>query len=98
VNTSAEARIVASFTFIVALMLGAWGALDHLLVGPDPFLLTEPEPGRFVIALLPVAATVVAFRATKAVTAAWARTLGSATVMLGVLSSLAGVIYFVSAW
>jgi hypothetical protein len=77
-------------------MLGAWGALDHLLVGPDPFLLTAREPGRLVIALLPVAATVVAFRATKAVAAAWARTLGSATVMLGVLSSLAGVIYFVT--
>jgi hypothetical protein len=97
-NTSAEARIIASFTFIVALLFGAWGALDHLLVGPDTFLLTAREPGRLFIALLPVAATVVAFRATNAAEVAWARSLGGATVMLGVLSSLGGVLYFLSTW
>ena len=28
-NTSAEARVIASITFIVALLLGAWGQLDR---------------------------------------------------------------------
>jgi hypothetical protein len=96
-DTSAEARVIASFTFIVALLFGAWGALDHLIAGPSS-LLPEPEPGRFVIALLPVAATVVAFQAASATEAAWARALGAAAVMLGVLTSLGGVLYFLTSW
>ncbi len=95
-NMSAEARVIASFTFIVALLFGAWGALDHLIAGPPSFLLPEPEPGRFGIALLPFAATAVAFQATNAAEAAWARVLGSAAVMLGILSSLGGVLYLVT--
>ena len=95
-NTSAEARVVASVTFIVALLLGAWGALDRLIAGPPSFLLPDPEPGRFVIARLPFAATAVAFQAANAAEAAWARTLGSAAVMLGVLTSIGGVLYFLS--
>ena len=94
-NMSAEVRVIASFTFIVALMFGAWGALDHLIAEPT-FLLPEPEAGRFVIALLPFAATAVAFQAANAAMAVWARTLGSAAVMLGVLSSLGGVLYFLA--
>ena len=94
-NTSAEARVIASFTFIVALLLGAWGALDSLIAGPRS-LLTEPELGRLVIALMPFAATGVAFQATKATEAAWARALGGAAVMLGVLTSLGGVLYFLA--
>lgn len=96
-NTSAEARVIASFIFIVALLLGAWGALDHLIVGPSS-LLPEPEPGRFAIALMPFAATAVAFQAANAAEDAWARALGGAAVMLGVLSSLGGVLYFLSSW
>ena len=38
-DTSAEARVIASFTFIVALLLGAWGALDQMVTR----LLAEPE-------------------------------------------------------
>jgi hypothetical protein len=93
-NNSAEARVVASFTFIVALLFGAWGALDHLVAG----LLSETEPGGLVIALMPFAATAVAFQAGKAAEAAWARTLGGAAVMLGVLSSLGGVLYFLASY
>jgi hypothetical protein len=98
VDTGPEARVVASFTFVVALLLGAWSALEHLLAGPPPFLLDEPEPARFLITLLPFAATAVAYQATNATEAAWARTLGSAAVMLGALSSLGAVVYFLASW
>ena len=90
-DTSAEARVVASFTFIVALLLGAWGALDNLVTG----LLAEPELAGLGIALMPFA---VAFQAAKAAEAAWARVLGGAAVMLGVLSSLGGVLYFLASY
>lgn len=93
--TSAEARVIASFTFIVALMFGAWAGLDHLVAGPASPL-GEPELGRLVITLLPVVGTAVAFQATNAVEAAWARALGGAAVMLGVLASLGAVLYFVA--
>ncbi len=96
-NTSAEARVIASFTFIVALLFGAWGALDHLIAGPSSPL-NEERPGRFGIALLPFAATAVAFQAAKAAEAAWARALGGAAVMLGVLTSLGGVLYFLASY
>lgn len=49
-NISAESRVIASFTFIVALLFGAWGALDNLVAGPPSFLLPEPEPARLFIA------------------------------------------------
>jgi hypothetical protein len=38
----------------------------------------------------------VAFQAANAADAAWARTLGGAAVMLGVLTSLGGVLYFLT--
>lgn len=95
-DTGPEARVVASFTFIVALLLGAWGSLDHLVAGPSWFLVPEPVVGRFLVALLPVAATAVAFQAGKAAEPAWARTLGGAAVMLGALSSLGAALYFLS--
>ena len=94
-NTTAEARIIASFTFIAALLLGAWGALDNLITGPSS-LFPDAEFGRLVIALMPFAATAVAFQAAKATKVAWARALGSAAVMLGVLASLGGVLYFLA--
>jgi hypothetical protein len=93
-DNSAEARVIASFTFIVALLFGAWGALDHLITR----LLAEPELGGLVIALMPFAATAVAFQAAKAAKAAWARMLGGAAVMLGALSSLGGVLYFLASY
>ena len=97
-NTSAEARVVASFTFIVALLVallfGAWGALEFLIAGPNS--IPPGEIGSLVIALVPFAATAVAFQAARAAEAAWARTLGGAAVMLGVLTSLGGVLYFVA--
>lgn len=92
--TSADARVIASFTFIVALLFGAWGALDHLI----GLLLTETEPAGLAIALMPFAATAVALQAANAAQAAWARMLGGAAVMLGVLSSLGGVLYFVASY
>jgi hypothetical protein len=94
-NTSAEARVIASFTFIVALLLGAGGALDQLINAPSS-VLPDPEFGRLAIALLPFAATAVAFQATNAAQAAWAWAVGGAAVMLGVLASLGGVLYFLA--
>lgn len=94
-NTSAEARVVASFTFIVVLMLGAWGAIAHLIAGPSSPL-PGSELGPLVVALIPFAATAAAFQAAKATEAAWARTLGGAAVMLGVLDCLGGVLYFLA--
>jgi hypothetical protein len=92
-TTSAEARVVASFTFIVVLMLGAWGTLDNMLASD---LMDESEFARLFIALLPFAATAVAFQASNAAAAGWARTLGGAAVMLGILSCLGGVLYFLA--
>lgn len=94
-TTSAEARVIASFTFIVALMLGAWGALDRLITGPSS-VLPDSEFGRLVIALMPFAATAVTFQGARAAEVAWARTLGGAAVMLGVLASLGAVLYFLA--
>jgi hypothetical protein len=92
-NTSADARVIASFTFIVALLLGAWAPLDNLITG---LLLPHSEFGRLFIALVPFAATAVAFQAGNATKIAWARALGGAAVMLGVLASLGGVLYFLA--
>lgn len=92
-NTSADARVIASFVFIVALLLGAWAPLDNLITG---LLLPDSEFGRLVIALMPFAATAVAFQAGNATKVAWARALGGAAVMLGVLASLGGVLYFLA--
>jgi hypothetical protein len=94
-NNSAEARVIASFTFIVALLVGAWSALDNLIAGPSS-LLPNSEFGRLAIALMPFAATAVAFQAANAVQVAWARALGGAAVSLGVLASLGGVLYFLA--
>jgi hypothetical protein len=94
-NNSAEARVIASFTFIVALLFGAWSAIDHLIAGPSS-LLPDSEFGRLAIALMPFAATAVAFQAANAAEAVWARALGGAAVMLGVLASLGGVLYFLA--
>lgn len=92
-NTSADARVIASFVFIVALLLGAWAPLDHLITG---LLLPDSEFSRLVIALMPFAATAVAFQAGNATKVAWVRALGGAAVMLGVLASLGGVLYFLA--
>ena len=94
-SISAEARVIASFTFIVALLFGAWSALDNLIAGPSS-LLPNSEIGRLAIALMPFAATAVAFQAANAAQVAWARALGGAAVILGVLASLGGVLYFVA--
>ena len=94
-NTSADARVIASFTFIVALLLGAWAPLDNLITGPSS-LFPDSEIGRLAIALVPFAATAVAFQAGNATKVAWARALGGAAVMLGVLASLGGVLYFLA--
>ena len=94
-TTSAEARVIVSFTFIVSLLLGAWSALDHLITGPSS-VMPDSEFGRLAIALMPFAATAVAFHATTAAKVAWARALGGAAVMLGVLASLGGVLYFLA--
>ncbi len=94
-NTSAEARVIASFTFIVSLLLGSWGALDNLITGPSS-LLPDSEVGRLGIALMPFLATAAAFQAANTTQVAWARALGGAAVMLGTVTSLGGVLYFLA--
>jgi hypothetical protein len=59
-------------------------------------VLPDPEFGRLAIALMPFAATAVAFQAANAAKAAWARAVGGAAVMLGVLASLGGILYFLA--
>jgi hypothetical protein len=88
-DTGPEARVIASFTVITALLLGAWSPLEHLLSGAFQSL----ELVRLLVALVPVAATVVAFRSARTADAVWARQLGGAAVMLGVLCSLGGVVH-----
>ena len=90
-STSSDARAIASFVFIVALLLGAWAPLDNVVTA-----LVPAELGRLAIALMPFAATAVAFQAGNATTVAWARAMGGAAVMLGVLASLGGVLYFLA--
>jgi hypothetical protein len=48
--TSAEARVIASFTIIAALLLGAWVPLDQLLNSPSA-VTPGVGFGRLVIAL-----------------------------------------------
>ncbi|MGV3564688.1 MAG: hypothetical protein ACO1ON_15540 [Nocardioides sp.] len=91
-DTSAEARIVASFVFIAALLFGGWSAIEYLVAGPPSFLPSE-DVGRVLGVLVPVAATAVAFQAATQVQERWARTLGSATVMLGVAASTGAVLW-----
>ena len=93
-NTSAEARVIASFTFIVALLMGSWGALDHLLAGPSSPV--SGELGSIAVALVPFAVTAMAFQAGKAAEVAWARALGGAAVMLGILSCLGAIFYLLA--
>ena len=90
-NTSSDARVIASFVFIVVLLLGAWAPLDNVVTA-----LVPAELGRLAISLMPFVATAVAFQAGNATKVAWARALGGAAVMLGVLASLGGVLYFLA--
>ncbi|HSE45257.1 MAG TPA: hypothetical protein VLA89_07995 [Gemmatimonadales bacterium] len=58
-------------------------------------MLAEPELGGLGIALMPFAASAVAFRVAET---AWAPMAGAATVMLGALSSLGAVLYFLASY
>lgn len=89
--TSSESRIVASFTFIVVLMLGAYGSLDA--IASQSGLLPSGAVGRVVIALMPLVAAVVAAQATRTTDRDWTRALGGAAVLLGVLATLGGALY-----
>ena len=93
--TSAESRVIASFTFVVTLLLGAWAGIDQLVTGPSS-VLPDSEVGRLAVAMVPFAATAVAFQATGATELAWARALGGAAVMLGVLTCVSGVLYVIA--
>ena len=88
---SNESRIVASFTFIVVLMLGAYGSLEA--IASQSGFLPSGEVGRVVIASRPLVAAAVAAQATRATDREWARALGGAAVLLGVLATLAGAVY-----
>jgi hypothetical protein len=94
-TTSADARVIASFTFIVVLLLGGWASMDNLIAGPSaPF--PDSEVARLGIALVPFVATAVALQATNQTNPGWTRTLGGAATMLGVLACVGGVLYFIA--
>lgn len=96
-NNTAEARVIAAFTFIVALLLGAWVSLDSVALGSS-LLPAALQPGRFILGLMPFVATAVAFQAGKVTQEAWARSLSGAAVMLGILASFAGLLYFIESF
>lgn len=88
-NTSAEARVVASFTFITALLLGAWTPLDAWLER----IFQGDLLGSLIVTLVPFVATGIAHQAARTAEAAWARVLGGAAVMLGGLTCVGAVLY-----
>ncbi len=91
INT-AEARIVASFTFISCLVLGAWTSVERVLV-ESSLLPTDTATVRVIMLFVPLVATGVAVQGTRVTEVAWARTLGGAAVMLGGLSILGAINY-----
>lgn len=102
---SAEARVIAAFTFITALLLGAWatvGSFAGRLVA-QVWQDGEPEAITFlaylVVAGVAATALLIAKAAATATTQAWARHLGDAAVALAALVTLgataAGVIALV---
>ncbi|WP_323793728.1 hypothetical protein [Nocardioides sp.] len=94
-NFTAESRIIASFTFIAFLVLGAWTGVEALIYRSRivPF---ESVGGRVLLLLVPVVATAVAFQATRSTEVSWAKSLGGAAVLLGLLSTMAGLVYLVT--
>ena len=89
---NAEARVVAVFTLVTALLFGTWGALDHLASS----IVSASELGRLVVALVPFVLTALAVQATRAVDAPWARILGGAAVLIGAVDSVGAVLYFIA--
>ena len=96
-TVSAEARVVASFTFVTALVLGAWGSLMRL--GTALFGGSEVDDLELLvslgIALVAVAAAAVAQGSVGSAAAAWARHLAGATVVLAGLVGLAAVLHVI---
>lgn len=97
-DTSAETRVVASFTFIVALLLGAWNSVPYLLGGQSELLSISPRPLSLISAMLPVVVTAVAYQAAQEAKEHWARTLGGAAVMLGGLCIVGAVLNVTLNW
>ena len=94
-NTSAEARVIASFTFIAAMIVGAWTGVERLILGSD-LLPSGLAVSSLVLLAVMLAATAVAIQATRATELAWARALGGAAGLLGVLTVLASLVYLLS--
>lgn len=107
-DTGAETRVVASFTLIAAFLTGGMGAFDYLTYWAFsiPEFGTEPNPWRWILmvalAALPVivsiVATVVAYQSGKAAETHWARVLGGAGAILGVMTVLIAVGIAVAAY
>lgn len=90
-----ESRIIASFTLIAAFVIGAWGAVEGLVYRSN-LLPASPALGSAVLLLVTVAATGVAYQATRSSQVAWARSLGGAAVLLGLLTTLAAAVHLLS--
>lgn len=98
-TVTAEARIVASFTFLASLVLGGWNQLAQL--GRELLGTSMPESGPEIIVTLGIllvvaAAAIVANREAQPTTAEWARHLAGATVILAGLIGVAGTIYLIT--
>ena len=90
-----ESRIIASFTLVAAFVVGAWGAVEGL-VARSYLLPSSPTLGRVVVLLVTIAATAVAYQATRSTQVAWAKSLGGAAVLLGLLATLAAAVHVLS--
>ncbi|MDO7867936.1 hypothetical protein [Nocardioides jiangxiensis] len=95
-KTSPEAIALASFTFVVAVLLGGWQQIAMLAVGlVSRFSPVHGPTGDALIVSLSVSVlaivAAVAARSAAAVTTGWVKVLGDATVLLAALVVLAAI-------
>lgn len=100
---SPEAIAIASFTFVVALLLGGWqqvALLVHGLLGTmvpgESRVVTSLLIGGAVTALAGGAAA-LAHASAAATSAPWARSLGEGTVLVAGLVIVASIVYAIAA-
>jgi hypothetical protein len=102
-NISAESKVIASFTFVVVMMLGGWQSVGMLVAQVFHGGLA-PELSRTAFSLLvylaigaaTLGALLLARAGAEVAEAVWARHLGHATVLLGSLVLLAAALGLIS--
>jgi hypothetical protein len=102
-NISAEAKVIAAFTFVAALLFGGWSSLTLLIArilstGLVPEMQREVFSflGLIAIAGVTIVAIGIARAASRATTNEWARHLGGATVVLAAIVLVASVLSFLA--